>query len=181
MRTPLAKKTTGKEARSSSRKIAAARRATPKESIDKLSLLSDLSYGLLTNLAGFWIRRAQLVVMKSFGQHLSDLNLRPVEAAALVLVGKNKDLSQNFLAAALATDQATMVAICVRLEDRNLISRQRPASDRRYQSLSLTNEGRKLSAIVEKRLQRHNENLLKNLSVAQRKQLMANLHAIVQQ
>lgn len=146
----------------------------------QLALLNDLSYDMLTELVGFWIRRAQLVVMKSFGQHLVDLDLRPVEAAALVLIGRNKDLSQNVLAAALGTDQATMVAICTRLEARELIARKRLSTDRRYQTLSLTPEGKRVSMIVKKRLRAHNENVVQKLSASQRKQLVSFLQDIVQ-
>ncbi len=181
MRTQLAKRLVTGIARSAARKSSInAGIVAVKTNDNKLSLLSDLNYDVLTSLAGFWIRRAQLVVMKSFERHLADLNLRPVEAAALVLIGKNKDLSQNFLAAGLGTDQATMVAICARLEERDFISRRRPAADRRYQSLSLTGSGKKISALVRKRLRLHNESLLKNLSTTQRKQLMGYLQAIVQ-
>ena len=134
----------------------------------------------MTSLAGFWIRRAQLVVMKSFDRHFSDLQLRPVEAAALILIGKNQDISQNVLATALGTDQATMVAISTRLEDQNLISRQRSVADRRYQVLNLTSEGKKTATVVKKCLTVHNENVLKNLSATQRKQLVSSLQAIVQ-
>jgi len=177
---------TFQSAKRSSTTSGAARRAAAvngdaqKASEAQLALLSDLSYDVLTSLAGFWIRRAQLVVMKSFGQHVADLNLRPVEAAALVLIGSNKDISQNVLAAALGTDQATMVAICTRLENRELIARRRLTSDRRYQALSLTTAGKRVAAAVKKRLDLHNENILKNLSAAQRKQLVSSLQAIVQ-
>lgn len=163
----------------SARKASAGSEAQ-KASDNQLALLSDLSYDMLTELIGFWIRRAQLVVMKSFGQHLVDLDLRPVEAAALVLIGRNKDVSQNVLAAALGTDQATMVAICTRMEARKLITRRRLSTDRRYQTLSLTPEGKRISMFVKKRLRMHNENVVRNLSAAQRKQLLTFLRDIVQ-
>ena len=118
--------------------------------------------------------------MKSFGQHMVGLDFRPVEAAALVLIGQNKDVSQNVLAAGLGTDQATMVAICSRLESRGLISRRRMASDRRYQALSLTAEGKRLSMIVKKRLRTHNQNIDKSLSANQQKQLISFLQSVVQ-
>ena len=166
--------------RSGLRKTVINDRERAKESDRKLALLPELNYDGLTDLAGFWIRRAQLVVMKSFGQHLADLNLRPVEAAALLLIGKNRDLSQNMLAGGLGTDQATMVAICTRLEGRKLILRRRLLADRRYQSLSLTPKGKKIAVVVERRLRAHNGNVLENLSATKRKQLMAHLQAIVQ-
>ncbi len=169
-----------KKANGTVRKTSGTSADSGKLSDSQLALLNDLSYDMLTSLAGFWIRRAQLVVMKSFGQHLEDLELRPVEAAALVLIGKNKDLSQNVLAAALGTDQATMVAICGRLESRDLIARRRLTTDRRYHALSLTTEGKRISMFVKKRLRAHNENILKHLSAAQRKQLVSSLQVLVQ-
>jgi DNA-binding MarR family transcriptional regulator len=44
-----------------------------------------------------------------------------VDAAALLLIGKNEDISQIDLTAALGTDQSTMVAICTRLEGRGFV------------------------------------------------------------
>lgn len=164
----------------STRKVSAGSDISPKLNGTQLALLSGLDYDMLTGLVGFWIRRAQLVVMKSFGQHLAGLDFRPVEAAALVLIGQNKDISQNVLAAGLGTDQATMVGICSRLEARGLITRRRMSSDRRYQALSLTAEGKRLSMIVKKRLRTHNENIVKNLSAHQRKQLVSFLQVLVQ-
>lgn len=174
------RKSDGVPASARKRKAVAGNGEAQRASDDQLALLSDLSYDVLTSLAGFWIRRAQLVVMKSFDKHVADLKLRPVEAAALVLIGKNKDISQNVLAAGLGTDQATMVAISTRLEDRGLISRRRLVADRRYQVLSLTSDGKKTATVVKKRLDLHNENILKDLSEAQRKQLVSALQTIVQ-
>jgi DNA-binding MarR family transcriptional regulator len=150
------------------------------ESGTSLSLIADVDYDLLPQNLGFWIRRAQLAIMKSFDEHLKGLKLRPVDAAALLLIGKNEDISQIDLTAALGTDQSTMVAICTRLEGRGFVERRRRAEDRRYQVLSLTAEGRKATAVVRKQLHAHNENVARNLSASQRKQLTSLLRNVVE-
>jgi len=144
---------------------------TVKESAAKsssLRLQDGLDYDLLPTLAGFWIRRLQISVLKSYDEHLGDLQIRPVEAAALILLANNKDINQNVLAAALGTDQSTMVGISTRLENREWIERRRLANDRRYQVLNLTAAGRQVAATVKKRLTAHNKNVLKDLSEAER-------------
>lgn len=144
-----------------------------------LSLMANVDYDMLPQLAGFWVRRAHLTVMKSFEAHTKELQLRPVEAAALLLTGQNSNISQIVLTSALGTDQSTMVAICTRLEKRGFIERKRLAEDRRYQMLNLTAAGRKAAAQVRKCLSAHNENVLRNLSAAQRKQLATLLQLLV--
>jgi DNA-binding MarR family transcriptional regulator len=147
----------------------------------RLSPMANVDYDLLPKHLGFWIRRAQLAVMKSYLEHMGDLDLRPVEAAAILLVGQNKDISQIVLGSALGTDQSTMVAICTRLEKRGFIERRRLPEDRRYQLLNLTTEGRKAATLVRKRLTAHNENMLNRISSAERKQLLSLLQTLIKE
>jgi DNA-binding MarR family transcriptional regulator len=141
--------------------------------------VSGVEYGVLLHLAGFWLRRFNVQVLKSYEKHLSELHLRPVEAAALILLRSNRDLTQNALASALGTDQSTMVGISTRLEENGLIGRRRHSSDRRYQMLSLTPTGRKVSIVVERRLRAHNENVLRKLDHEERHSFFKLLTKIV--
>ena len=159
------------------RKVAASARLRKKaeasvsgkaESPPHLAPVGDVNYDFLVKHAGFWLRRAQLAVMKSFEQHIGELKLRPVEAAALVLIGKNRGLSQSSLTIALGTDQSTMVGISTRLEDRGLIERRRLTADRRYQILALTTDGELAAQVVKEGLTMHNKNILRNLSPSER-------------
>jgi DNA-binding MarR family transcriptional regulator len=147
--------------------------------IDSLRPLKGISYDLLPSLAGFWLRRLQIKVLKSYEKHLSELELRPVEAAALLILCANSDITQNTLSAALGTDQSTMVGISTRLEKRGFIMRRRQANDRRYQVLNLTPAGRKTTIIVKKRLSAHNKNILRNLSPRERETLLTLLKKVV--
>ncbi len=136
---------------------------------DSLRPMEGVDYDVLVDLAGFWLRRLYMIVLKSFDKHLTEIQMRPVEAAALILLRSNHDLTQNALAGALATDQSSMVGISTRLEERGLIERRRQSNDRRFQILNLTPAGRKTTAIVERRLRTHNENILRNLSAEERR------------
>jgi DNA-binding MarR family transcriptional regulator len=156
------------------------RRRTAKEmDLPKESLrpIEDVKYGDLTDLIGFWMRRAQISLLKSFSDHLGDL--RPVESAALIILFHNRDLTQNTLAAALSTDQSTMVGISTKLEDRGWVERRRLADDRRYQVINLTSEGRKMAARVQRMLRKHNENMLRNLDDGERKNLFSLISKMV--
>ena len=171
-----------------SRRKKAARMRPPKDQvtqngaaspIDTLRPIEGISYDLLPSLAGFWLRRLQIKLLKSYEAHLGELKLRPVEAALLLILQNNKDLTQNTLAAALSTDQSTMVGISMRLEERGFIERCRQADDRRYQVLNLTSAGRKTTVIIKKHLSAHNENILRHLSLKERETLFALLSKVV--
>jgi DNA-binding MarR family transcriptional regulator len=144
-----------------------------------LSLMDDVDYDVLPKQLGFWIRRAQLAVMSSYERHMADLDLRPVETAAILLIGQNKDISQIVLGSALGTDQSTMVAICTRLEKRGYVERRRLPEDRRYQLLNLTASGRKAAVAIRRRLTAHNENLLDRFSATERKQVLSLLQLLI--
>src|SRR3990172_8842551 len=109
-----------------------AERAAPQRS-ENNGLAAAVDYDLLVDLVGFWIRRAQVKVLRSFARHLGEYKMTPKEVAALILMGANKGLSQIALAAALNADQSTIVNMSVRLERRKMISRIRLSKDRRYQ------------------------------------------------
>jgi DNA-binding MarR family transcriptional regulator len=147
--------------------------------IDSLRPAEGVSYDILSSLAGFWLRRLQIKVLKSYEKHIADLQLRPVEAAALILLLNNRDLTQNALAGALGTDQSTMVGISTRLEERGFIERRRQSNDRRYQILNLTKAGRKTTTTIKRRLRAHNENVLRNLSSPERASFFALLAKLV--
>ena len=141
--------------------------------------MADVNYDILPLQIGFWVRRAQLAVMKSFDAHTRELNLRPVEVAAILIVGENPDMSQIVLTTALGTDQSTMVAICTRLEKRELIERRRLQEDRRYQVLNLTSAGVEMAKSVRKALVAHDESLTREMTSTQRKQLISLLQMLV--
>ena len=143
-------------------------------------LAETADYDVLLDLLGFWIRRAQVKVLRSFAQHLDAYEFSPTEVAALILMSANDGLSQIALASALDADQSTVVNMLLSLEQRNMISRIRHPKDRRYQVLSLTPEGSKAVQSIKSALNRHNQSLQAKLSSTERKTLLALLRRFVE-
>lgn len=143
-------------------------------------LAAGADYDVLVGLVGFWIRRAQVKVLRSFERHLDKFKVTPTEVAALILMGANDGLSQIALAAALDADQSTVVNLLVSLERRGMISRIRLPQDRRYQVLSLTRAGRESLRGIKLALAQHNRSLQRPLSAQEKKALLALLRRFVE-
>jgi DNA-binding MarR family transcriptional regulator len=141
--------------------------------------LASIDYGVLVSLVGFWIRRANIHVLRSFGRHLGDLDLRPVEVATLIILGSNAGLSQIALAAALGTDQSTLVGLLARLEERKLIDRKRLPADRRFHEVTLTRGGRAMVRSLETRLAEHDAATLRPLAAEERPVLISLLRRLL--
>lgn len=130
-------------------------------------------YDILESLVGFWVRRAQVRVLQSFERHLGPLDVTPTEVAILILVGANRGLSQIAAAAALGTDQSTVVGLISKLERRRLVSRVRLPADRRIITLGLTASGEALLQEAKTLLGRHDRYLAERLTEPERRQLIA--------
>ena len=144
------------------------------------ALAGTADYDVLPDLLGFWIRRAQVKVLRSFAHHLEAHRFSPTEVAALILMSANEGLSQIALASALDADQSTVVNMLLSLEQRNMISRIRHPRDRRYQVLSLTPDGSKAVQGIKSALNRHDRSLQAKLSPSERKTLLALLRRFVE-
>lgn len=151
-----------------------------KGSDSALNPVKGVDYDMLPQQVGFWVRRAQLAVMRSYEEHTRDLDLRPVETAAILILDGNPNLSQIAMAEALGSDQSTMVAISTKLEKRGLIERKRAPEDRRYQLISLTAEGGHMARDIRKALAAHDRSMTRNMNADQRKQLVELLKSLVE-
>lgn len=146
----------------------------------ELALNTAASYGVLPGLIGFWIRRAQVKVLRSFARHLAPLAVTPTEVAALILIESNDRMSQIALANALGTDQSTVVNMLLALERRGYISRIRLPEDRRYQVLSVAANGRAALRRIKSALVRHNRTMQASLTAAEQRALIRSLERFVE-
>jgi DNA-binding MarR family transcriptional regulator len=147
--------------------------------ISRLRVEPVVDYGFLTGLVGFWIRRGNNKVLTSFHVHLSDLRLRPVEVATLLILESNTELSQIVLAAILGSDQSTLVGVLANLEQRGVISRRRSGPDRRFQVVKLSKKGHQMLDAVKNQLTERNAALLSALSQSERQTMLALLKKFV--
>jgi DNA-binding MarR family transcriptional regulator len=88
---------------------------------------------------------------------VAGLNLTQKQTATLWLISANPGVSQVSVAAALGMDRATMMSVTDRLEERELVTRERSSVDRRRQELLLTPAGQALLRKVKARIAEHEE------------------------
>ena len=119
--------------------------------------------GILGDLLGYHLRRAQAAVFADFMRTMVDDRITPGQFGVLVLIDCNPGLNQSALARALGIERSTMVAVIDGLEDRKLVARRGSVSDRRAKVLSLTKQGRSLLASVKPKVRRHEKRIAADL------------------
>jgi DNA-binding MarR family transcriptional regulator len=97
--------------------------------------------GILRQIVGYNLRRAQIGLFKLFSESFSAVDIRPTQFSILVIIEANPGLKQSELSAALSVKRTNMVALLDRLEERGLIRREISPLDRRAHGLYLTEQG----------------------------------------
>jgi len=144
-------------------------------SAERLKVITNsknVDFGILPGLLGYQLRRAQLTVFQKFSARLREQKVTPTQFAVLVLIGANPGLTQRALSEAVATDQSTLVSLLDRLETRGLVARQRSPHDRRYQVLTLTDDGETATAELCRLVSEHDDELAAPFSDDERRQFM---------
>lgn len=102
---------------------------------------SALDPGLLRELAGYNIRRAEVHMRQRFEREMGAKGLRPPDFSTLVLIAANPLATQAEIAQALNIQRPNMVGLIGGLEARGLITRTVYEHDRRNLLLALTPRG----------------------------------------
>ena len=110
----------------------------------------DLDQTVLISLIGYNCRRAYLNIMTKFTRRMAKFELRPVEFTVLTLLKANPNISQKRLSVAISVSPPNLATLLDRLENRNLLVRQRNPMDKRSQTLILTPEGMRMCVKAEK-------------------------------
>ncbi len=125
----------------------------------------------LASHAGFHLRRASAVVMADVSERLAELDLRPADASALILIGANPGITQTKIGQALGIQRANMAPMAARLTDRGLIVGA--PVDGRSIGYRLTAEGEDVTAGARERMDQHDAHFMGALPAAQRRELVA--------
>ena len=106
-----------------------------------------LSLGVLGDVLGYHIAQAAVTTYGTFEAHIGQPNnLRKVEYSLLMLLLANGPLTPKRLGHALALSAPNLTLLLDRLQGRQLIRRERSATDGRSQNIVLTDDGRQLAA-----------------------------------
>ncbi len=121
-------------------------RSAPREAGEAAPAESSLDLSALTEIVGYPLRRAQLVVFDDFNRRFASLGLSPAQYSALAAIGDNPGRKQSEIAGALGIQRPNFVAMMDELERRGLAERLRSEADRRSHALVLTQRGNELVA-----------------------------------
>lgn len=135
--------------------------------------------GLLGDLLGYHLRRADAFTFQSFGAALADDEISPGQLGVLLLVQSNPGINQTRAGRTLGIDRSTLVSIIDGLESRGLLERTPSPTDRRSHALMLTAIGSRFLTDIRPRLDGHEQEVARNLSDAERRTLIGLLEKIV--
>ncbi|HEV7135277.1 MAG TPA: MarR family winged helix-turn-helix transcriptional regulator [Steroidobacteraceae bacterium] len=100
-----------------------------------------IAVGILPNLIGYNIRRAQIALWRDLTRTVAHGEIRPAVFSLLILVEANPGIAQIDLAEQLDIDKAAIVGLIDRLERSDRVVRRRSQEDRRRQAIFLTPRG----------------------------------------
>ena len=122
-----------------------------------------LDYGVLDELLGYALRRAQIALYVDFYRATAGLDVSPPRFAALVLVGRNPGMRQGLLAQAMGLHRSGALRLTDWLTARGWVERQDDAEDARSWGLFLTAAGKRKLAELERRVRAHDARLMRGL------------------
>ena len=142
----------------------------------KLEIAPD--YGLLPNLLGYHLRRAQSAVFQDFAASMNGTDITPGQFGVLALIQANSGLSQTRLAQILGIDRSTLVAVLDKLERQGLVERAARPNDRRSHALKLSRQGQTRFEALARLVKKHEARIARQLSSRERQMLIELLQRI---
>lgn len=134
--------------------------------------------GLLPDLLGYHLRRAQLAVFQDFAATIDGADITPGQFGVLALIDANPGLSQTRLGQILGIDRSTVVGVIDKLEARSLVERAQRPNDRRSHALKLSQQGIKHFRELSRKVRLHENRVAEDLSAREREQLIALLQRL---
>jgi DNA-binding MarR family transcriptional regulator len=134
--------------------------------------------GVLADLVGYHLRRASNVFGGDFARALTGTGMRQVLFGILSVVDANPGINQGAAGRVLGIQRANMVALINELVDDGWIDRKVAAEDRRAFALTMTPAGAKKLAECLIRIRAHEDEMLADLSAADRGRLIALLSKV---
>jgi DNA-binding MarR family transcriptional regulator len=137
-----------------------------------------INVGILPNLLGFNIRRAQIALWRDFGRTVGDGAIRPGMFSLMALVEANPGIAQIDLASQLDQDKATIVGLIDTLQKRHWLVRRKSAVDRRRHGIFLTASGKRGLEILKSEMVEHEARFTRLFSAEELTQLVTLLRRI---
>jgi DNA-binding MarR family transcriptional regulator len=130
----------------------------------------------VTEFAGQLFFRLWRVSHTRTAQALESLGLTTALFALLSLLGTREGAIQQELGSAMGVDPSTMVSLIDQLEGAGLAKRRPRPTDRRAREVVITPKGRRVLERARQSAMRVEDEVLRGLSAAERRQMLALLH-----
>lgn len=140
--------------------------------------IDGIEYGVLDDLIGYALRRAQIAIYEDFEQALGPLDITPQRFSALVVIARNKGMTQSELGRVLGIARSGVVQLIHALEQRGWVARETHGTDSRAWRLVLTASGRDRLTDARRRVRAHDRRVSERLDATERSQLVALLNRL---
>jgi len=140
---------------------------------------AEVDLGMLPDLIGFMLRRAQIAVFQEVFPLFAEVDIRPAQFSVLVVIERNPGLTQSQVSAALGIKRTNFVALLDSLEQRGLAERQAAAGDRRSHALHLTDHGRVVMRRLRQLVDIQERRLVGRIGESGSRQLIGLLHRLI--
>jgi len=134
----------------------------------------------LSSHTGFWLRFVSNHVSQAFARKLLDSGVTVAEWVVLREMYDSDQTSPSALADMTGMTRGAASKLVDRLVHKRLVSREERKDDRRYQSIALTSEGRKLVPLLAGLADENDEEFFASLSEKERDALVSALKKLVQ-
>ena len=139
---------------------------------------AGVEYGVLDELLGYALRRAQIRMTEAFDARLGDEGITTQRFSALVLIARNPGLKQTELASIMGIARSGVLAIVEALSGHGLVERREAPDDARAQALYLTRRGQERLPQIEAMVREHDAAIAQDFSAAEVELLKALLERI---
>jgi DNA-binding MarR family transcriptional regulator len=129
--------------------------------------------GILDQLLGYQIRRAQMRFFAHFNERLHHHHTTPGQLGLLLLIAANPGISQVALARAIGIERATLGEFVAKFERQHLVERRGAISDKRSYALHLSRQGQEfLDRCIPEVLQ-HESDFTSHMTASERATLLS--------
>jgi DNA-binding MarR family transcriptional regulator len=137
-----------------------------------IARVPGLDYGVLDELLGYTLRRAQVAMFLAFHAATRGQDITPPRFTALVIVAANPGIGQSALGQVLGIARSGAMMLTDWMEERGLVERRRRPNDGRSWGVHLTPKGLKLLAAMKRRVAAEDRKRAAVLSAAERRELL---------
>jgi DNA-binding MarR family transcriptional regulator len=147
-------------------------------SLTPIARVPALDYGVLDELLGYSLRRAQVAMFIAFHEATRGMNITPPRFTALVIIGANPGISQSTLGKVLGIARSGAMLVTDWFEDRGLVERRRRPGDERAWGLHLTRKGEQLTERMKRRVLELDHKRTPGLTEKDRRELLGLLEKL---